>query len=158
MVDCDGLKTANDTGGHELGDRVLQPVARCLRTNKRLEDVAARLGEDEFAVLIRGADGETGAGIAERFRRELGRTPHGLDHPIAATFGVASFPADGSTPADLVRAADRALYLAKERRGNQTLVLTARAESASADSALAKTPKGARSAGAGAVLHEPSLF
>jgi diguanylate cyclase (GGDEF)-like protein len=125
MVDCDGLKTTNDTGGHELGDRVLQSIARCLRTNKRLEDVAARLGGDEFAVLIPGADGETGARIAERFRKELNRTPLGLEHPIAATFGVASFPADGSTAADLLRAADRALYLAKERGGNQTLALTA---------------------------------
>jgi diguanylate cyclase (GGDEF)-like protein len=125
MVDCDGLKTANDTGGHELGDRVLQSVAHCLRTNKRLEDVAARLGGDEFAVLIPGADGETGAGIAERFRRELGSTPHGLEHTIAATFGVASFPGDASTAAELLRAADRALYLAKELGGNRTLALSA---------------------------------
>jgi diguanylate cyclase (GGDEF)-like protein len=124
MVDCDGLKTTNDTGGHELGDRVLQSIARCLRTNKRVEDVAARLGGDEFAVLIPGADGETGARIAERFRRELSSTPVGVERPIAATFGVASFPADGSTAAELLRAADRALYLAKERGGNQTLALS----------------------------------
>jgi diguanylate cyclase (GGDEF)-like protein len=123
MVDCDGLKTANDTGGHELGDRVLQSVARSLRTNKRPEDVAARIGGDEFAVLIPGADDEIGARIAERFRIELSSTPLGLERPIAATFGVASFPADGSTAAELLRAADRALYLAKERGGNQTLAL-----------------------------------
>jgi diguanylate cyclase (GGDEF)-like protein len=86
--------------------------------------VAARLGGDEFAVLIPGADGETGARIAERFRRELSSTPLGVEHPIAATFGVASFPADGSTAAELLRAADRALYLAKERGGNQTLALS----------------------------------
>jgi len=124
MVDCDGLKTMNDTGGHALGDRVLQSVARCLRTNKRPEDVAARLGGDEFAVLIPGADGEAAARIAERFRHELGSMPLGVEYPIAATFGVASFPADGSTAAELLRAADRALYLAKQAGGNRTLVLS----------------------------------
>lgn len=67
---------------------------------------------------------ETGARIAERFRRELSSTPLGVERPIAATFGVASFPADGSTAAELLRAADRALYLAKERGGNQTLALS----------------------------------
>jgi diguanylate cyclase (GGDEF)-like protein len=123
MIDCDGLKETNDTGGHELGDRVLQSVARCLRTNKRLEDVAARIGGDEFAVLIPGVDGEAGATIAERFRTELGSARFGADRAIAATFGVASFPADGSTAAELLRAADRALYLAKELGGNRTLAL-----------------------------------
>jgi diguanylate cyclase (GGDEF)-like protein len=124
MVDCDGLKTMNDTGGHELGDRVLQSVAHCLRTNKRLEDVAARIGGDEFAVLIPGADGEEGAQIAERFRQELGGMSVGVDYPIAATFGVACFPADGSTGAELLRAADRALYLGKQAGGNRTLALS----------------------------------
>jgi diguanylate cyclase (GGDEF)-like protein len=123
MIDCDGLKAMNDTGGHELGDRVLQSVANCLRTNKRLEDVAARIGGDEFAVLIPGADGVAGAVIAERFRRELGGMSLGVAQIMAATFGVASFPADGSTPAELLRAADRALYLAKQAGGNRTLAL-----------------------------------
>jgi diguanylate cyclase (GGDEF)-like protein len=123
MIDCDGLKAINDTFGHELGDRVLQSVAHCLRSNKRLEDVAARIGGDEFAVLIPGADGHAGALIAERFRRELGGTPLGVEHAVAATFGVASFPADGSSAAELLRAADQALYLAKQNGGNRTLVL-----------------------------------
>ena len=124
MVDCDGLKAMNDTGGHELGDRVLQAVAHCLQTNKRPEDVTARIGGDEFAVLIPGADGDGAAVVAERFRTELSSMSLGVEQSIAATFGVASFPADGSTAADLLRAADRALYLAKQAGGNQTLVLT----------------------------------
>lgn len=70
------------------------------------------------------ADGEAGAQIAERFRHELGGMPLGVEYPIAATFGVASFPADGSTAAELLRAADRALYLAKQAGGNRTLVLS----------------------------------
>ena len=124
MVDCDGLEAMNDAGGQELGDRVLQSVADCLRSNKRLEDFTARIGGDGFAVLIPGADSEAGAVIAERFRQELSGMSLGVEQPMAATFGVASFPADGSTAAELLRAADRALYLAKQAGGNRTLTLS----------------------------------
>lgn len=102
---------------------MLQAVARCLRTNKRAEDVAARLGGDEFAVLIPGADNATATLVAERFRHELGRMPLGVEQPLAATFRVASAPADGSSPSELLSAADRALYLAKQAGGNRTLAL-----------------------------------
>jgi diguanylate cyclase (GGDEF)-like protein len=124
LVDCDGLKAINDTGGHELGDRVLQSIARCLRAHKRLEDVAARIGGDEFAVILPGADSENGARVAERLRGEVRELPIGVLAPVAATFGVASFPADGRTAAELLRAADRALYLAKQAGGDRTLVLS----------------------------------
>ena len=62
--------------------------------------------------------------IAERFRQELSGMSLGVEQPMAATFGVASFPADGSTAAELLRAADRALYLAKQAGGNRTLTLS----------------------------------
>jgi diguanylate cyclase (GGDEF)-like protein len=123
MVDCDGLKQVNDRGGHEQGDRLLQTLARCLRSHKRPGDVAARLGGDEFAILLPGADADAAAMIAERLRRELMDSPLSTEQPVAATFGVAVFPRDGGTPADLVRAADRALYLAKQAGGNRTLTL-----------------------------------
>lgn len=124
MIDCDGLKAINDAGGHEFGDRVLQSVADCLRAHKRLEDVAGRVGGDEFAVLIPGANETMGVRIAERFRQALSDATTETGQRIAATFGVASFPANGADESELLRAADRALYLAKQAGGNRTLALS----------------------------------
>ena len=59
VCDCDGLKTMNDLRGHEMGDRLIELIASCLRTHKRASDVAARVGGDEFAVLLPNADIET---------------------------------------------------------------------------------------------------
>ena len=121
MIDCDGLKAVNDTGGHELGDIVLQRVADCLREHKRMADVAGRLGGDEFVVLLPETRTGDALGVAERFRRELSATPLSDGRTITAALGVASFPADGETAAALLRAADRTLYAAKQSGGNRTL-------------------------------------
>jgi diguanylate cyclase (GGDEF)-like protein len=125
MIDCDGLKAINDTGGHELGDAVLQRVADCLRDHKRIADVAARLGGDEFVVLLPETGAGDALGVAERFRRELASTPLADGRTITAAFGIASFPADGETPASLLRVADRTLYAAKQGGGNRTLTASA---------------------------------
>jgi diguanylate cyclase (GGDEF)-like protein len=125
MMDCDGLKAINDTGGHELGDAVLQRVGDCLRDHKRIADVAARLGGDEFVVLLPETGAGDALGVAERFRRELASTPLAGGQTITAAFGIASFPADGETPASLLRVADRTLYAAKQRGGNRTLTASA---------------------------------
>jgi diguanylate cyclase (GGDEF)-like protein len=125
MIDCDGLKAINDTGGHELGDAVLQRVADCLRDHKRIADVAARLGGDEFVVLLPETGAGDALGVAERFRRELASTPLADGRTITAALGIASFPADGETPASLLRSADRTLYTAKQRGGNRSLTASA---------------------------------
>jgi len=124
MLDCDGLKAVNDTGGHELGDVVLQRVADCLREHKRMADVAGRLGGDEFVVLLPETRAGDALGVAERFRRELAATPLSDGRTITAALGVASFPGDGDTAAALLRAADRTLYVAKQRGGNRTLTFS----------------------------------
>jgi diguanylate cyclase (GGDEF)-like protein len=121
MIDCDGLKAVNDSGGHELGDTVLQRVAECLRQHKRMADVAGRLGGDEFVVLLPETGASDALGMAERFRRELSATPLADGRTITAALGVASFPADGETPAALLRVADQTLYAAKQGGGNRTL-------------------------------------
>jgi diguanylate cyclase (GGDEF)-like protein len=125
MIDCDGLKAINDTGGHELGDAVLQRVADCLRDHKRIADVAARLGGDEFVVLLPETGAGDALGVAERFRRELASAQLADGRTITAALGIASFPADGETPASLLRVADRTLYAAKQRGGNRTLTASA---------------------------------
>ena len=119
MIDCDGLKAVNDSGGHELGDVVLQRVAECLREHKRLADVAGRLG-DEFVVLLPETGAGDALGVAERFRR-------GSLRPRSSTGGRSrprwASPASlrTETPAALLRIADRTLYAAKQGGGNQTL-------------------------------------
>jgi diguanylate cyclase (GGDEF)-like protein len=125
MIDCDGLKAINDTGGHELGDAVLQRVADCLREHKRIADVAARLGGDEFVVLLPETGAGDALGFAERFRRQLVAKPLQGGRTITAALGIASFPADGETPDSLLRSADRTLYAAKQRGGNRTLTASA---------------------------------
>jgi diguanylate cyclase (GGDEF)-like protein len=120
MIDCDGLKAVNDSGGHELGDAVLQRIADCLRTHKRMADVAGRLGGDEFVVLLPETGASDALGVAERFRRELAAAPLPDGRTITAALGIASFPADGDTAAALLRTADRTLYAAKQRGGNRT--------------------------------------
>jgi diguanylate cyclase (GGDEF)-like protein len=121
MIDCDGLKAVNDSGGHELGDAVLQRIAECLRAHKRVADVAGRLGGDEFVVLLPETGASDAIGVAERFRRELSATPLADGRTITAALGVANFPADGDTAAGLLRVADRTLYAAKQSGGNRTL-------------------------------------
>ena len=121
MIDCDGLKAVNDSGGHELGDAVLQKVAECLREHKRLADVAGRLGGDEFVVLLPETGPGDALGVAERFRRELSATPLADGRTITAALGIANYPADGETAAALLRVADRTLYAAKQSGGNRTL-------------------------------------
>jgi diguanylate cyclase (GGDEF)-like protein len=125
MIDCDGLKAVNDSGGHELGDVVLQRVADCLRAHKRVADVAGRLGGDEFVVLLPETGASDALGAAERFRRQLAAAPLADGRTITAALGVASFPADGDSAASLLRVADRTLYAAKQGGGNRTLTASA---------------------------------
>jgi diguanylate cyclase (GGDEF)-like protein len=116
LADCDDLKGINDGTGHEAGDRVLQAFANLLREQKRVTDIAGRLGGDEFALLLPETESDEAVHAAERLLerlRSLGETP------ITASFGVAVFPADGTTSSSLLRAADRALYAAKHGGKNR---------------------------------------
>lgn len=124
VVDCDGLKAINDRGGHELGDSVLLLVARSLKTHKRSGDIAARLGGDEFALLMPEIEPDGALTAAERLRRSLVEQVLDNGQLVTATFGVAVYPSDGRTASDLLRAADRALYLAKETGRNRTALFS----------------------------------
>lgn len=118
ICDCDGLKTMNDVRGHEQGDALLEIVASCFRTVKRASDVASRYGGDEFALLLPNADVETALAVAERIRAAIAaETLAGFR--LSGSFGVAAFPLHGSTTTDLIRAADDALYRAKQRGGDE---------------------------------------
>ena len=120
VFDCDDLKAVNDRGGHELGDAVLQMVADFVRAEKRAEDVAGRLGGDEFGLVVPGAGAEEVTAIAERLRRGLIERGLQTGYPVSATLGVAVYPDHGSTLHDLLRVADRAMYGAKADGKNRT--------------------------------------
>lgn len=118
LCDCDGLKTMNDLRGHETGDALLELIASCLRTHKRVSDVAARIGGDEFAVLLPDADIETALAVAERIRGAIAAETLAGFRP-SASFGVATFPLHGGTTTEVIKRADEALYLAKQRGGDE---------------------------------------
>lgn len=128
MTDVDHFKHYNDTNGHQLGDDVLINVAKILKGGVRRTDIAARYGGEEFVVVLPGATKQMATKIAEKLRKQIEEKnfinqkaqPKGN---LTASFGVASFPENGSTPEDILKAADQCLYLAKERGRN--IVVTA---------------------------------
>jgi diguanylate cyclase (GGDEF)-like protein/PAS domain S-box-containing protein len=116
-LDLDRFKHVNDLGGHAAGDELLRQVARRLNDSIRTEDTAARLGGDEFAVIQVGVAHPDGPGImAERLVKAISK-PFDLGAQqtmIGTSVGIALYPGDGEEGEDLVRAADTALYRAKE--------------------------------------------
>jgi diguanylate cyclase (GGDEF)-like protein len=123
MVDIDDFKAYNDAHGHQAGDLALEMTAQCLKTALRSADVAARYGGEEFSILLPQTGLAEARAIAERIRRRIERTqfPHGQSQPLGAvtvSIGVSSFGAELDAPAEVIRAADRALYAAKARGKN----------------------------------------
>lgn len=121
MIDIDHFKQVNDQHGHPTGDRVLRTLARFLRQRLRKCDVLARYGGEEFAAVLPGTDADDAAAVVDRLRTEFALLVHDSDKgaPFSITFsaGIASLP--GWTGArELVLAADRALYAAKDRGRN----------------------------------------
>jgi diguanylate cyclase (GGDEF)-like protein/PAS domain S-box-containing protein len=117
FVDLDNFKVINDSLGHSAGDRLLAILAERMRRVVRPDDLIARFGGDEFAVIIGRAGGEAAARrIAERLAGAL-RAPVELDGRqrfVTASFGVRSVPAGVADPESLLRDADAAMYRAKE--------------------------------------------
>jgi diguanylate cyclase (GGDEF)-like protein/PAS domain S-box-containing protein len=114
MLDLDGFKAVNDRHGHAAGDDVLREVARRLRRSVRERDLVARLGGDEFVVVL--TDLGAVPDSVERVEAALAEPFAGTDAPLRAAVGVAVYPGDGATVADLLEAADRAMYVAKGQR------------------------------------------
>lgn len=114
LIDLDHFKRVNDELGHTAGDLVLAEVGRRLSSQIRKGDLVARVGGDEFGVLLRGADCNTASAIAERIVRNLGSVYHnkaGTAH-LGASVGI-SCSDDSRDAHELLSAADAALYAAK---------------------------------------------
>jgi diguanylate cyclase (GGDEF)-like protein len=124
MVDLDNFKQVNDTHGHQQGDEVLASVASVLRDFSRDIDVPARYGGEELAVILPQTDAEGAARLAERMREavERLRVPRVGDAgslQVTASFGVAAVPESATDEAELIAAADAALYRAKRGGKNR---------------------------------------
>jgi len=123
MLDLDGFKTINDELGHLAGDAVLQEVARRLCAAVREADTVARVGGDEFVLLV-GLDRHEGVRpIAQRLGQALvpPMTVHGRAVNLRASIGAAVYQRDGSAMATLFGAADQAMYRAKRAGGGYRL-------------------------------------
>ncbi|HXA35841.1 MAG TPA: diguanylate cyclase [Steroidobacteraceae bacterium] len=118
MIDVDHFKRFNDKFGHDAGDFVLSAMARAIAKSIRPSDIACRYGGEEFAVVLAEADLECASARADQMRlaiREANLVHLGQTLPApTASFGIAVYPANGTTAADLLRAADKALYRAKD--------------------------------------------
>ena len=129
-VDLDGFKRLNDRLGHSAGDAALRTVGQVVAANVRGNDVAARIGGDEFAVLLEECTVDTARSTAERLLEEL-REPLGrLPEAIGASIGVACFDVPPDAPQEALDHADAAMFCAKGR-GSNSIYITHLARTAS---------------------------
>lgn len=116
MIDLDDFKSVNDNHGHHVGDEVLLITAQIIREELRAADIAARYGGDEFIVLLPHTPDADAEALAGRIRESLSRrAAEALPHiPVDVSIGIASLCAtDATSPDDLIRAVDKALYFVK---------------------------------------------
>ncbi|MBW3669235.1 MAG: sensor domain-containing diguanylate cyclase [Actinobacteria bacterium] len=124
LFDVDYFKTVNDTLGHQEGDEVLRRVAAALAEACREADLPARYGGEEFAVLLPACSPGEGYRVAERLRAAVAAAE--VSMPVTMSAGVAGLPAHASTPDELLRKADDALYAAKRAGRDRTMRARAR--------------------------------
>jgi len=148
MVEVDHLKKINDTWGHQVGDLVLQTIGRVLKANSRQMDVICRYGGDEIAIIMPETNREGALRVGERLRalieeapieagvandllskggigvmhitETIRKTRQGMeDVSVTISLGVATYPTDAANKEELIRRADQACYLAKQRGRNR---------------------------------------
>ena len=122
LGDLDGFKAVNDRFGHEAGDAALCRVAEDMLKWKRRVDTPARIGGEELALLLPDTDERGAFLVAERLRRATHRSFAEDPMGLTISFGVATFPAHGDDLRSLMRAADRALYAAKDLGKDRTAI------------------------------------
>jgi len=128
FVDLDHFKEVNDTLGHQVGDMLLRVISERLQKGVRREDTVARMGGDEFVVLLPGTDAAGAKALANvllhRLREPVDLQGAGAYRPMAS-IGAAGYPDDGKAPDALLRSADMAMYRAKMSGRNRMLSYTA---------------------------------
>lgn len=123
MIDIDGFKAVNDHHGHDVGDKVLTTIANMLRDHFRSDDLVCRLGGDEFLVICPETNTAGGVYIAEQVCRAIQQQVISLENNIrwqgSVSMGVAAFASNMKDHHELLRAADQAVYLAKNSGKNR---------------------------------------
>ena len=121
VVDLDKLKQVNDSLGHEAGDRLIQCSANALVSSMRSSDTVARVGGDEFIAILKNIRDKSGLErICETVRTTVesrASAEIGTEHGISCSIGLAIFPDDSDSPADMLRLADAAMYAVKHVGG-----------------------------------------
>ncbi|MBE0497425.1 MAG: sensor domain-containing diguanylate cyclase [Campylobacterales bacterium] len=121
-IDLDGFKAINDTHGHEVGDEILTIIAKRLQAQLRQGDTLARLGGDEFVAILEELKDSKGYLLSTRRLLEVARKPlhvRGMALELSVSIGVALCPLETHDPQELMRYADRAMYLAKQAGKNR---------------------------------------
>ena len=118
MFDVDKFKTYNDSFGHQAGDQVLKILARTVMGLVRTTDFFARYGGEEFALILPNTDAEGAYILAERLRERVEKAQW-KERPVTASFGVSTVEIGMTNGEALIEAADKALYLSKERGRNR---------------------------------------
>ena len=115
FIDLDGFKPVNDAFGHHMGDQLLREVGLRLREDLRSQDTLARIGGDEFVLLVRLNQPDDALRLAERQVGLVNRAFKVAEHElkISASVGIAIFPGNGGNPQELLMNADAAMYHAK---------------------------------------------
>jgi diguanylate cyclase (GGDEF)-like protein len=121
LLDIDHFKAFNDTFGHQAGDEVLRGVADAVRDAVRSFDQPARYGGEELAVILPETDLTGAVAVAERVREAVAGWAGG-PRQVTVSVGVATAPSNGRTSAEMVAAADVALYASKEKGRNRVSV------------------------------------
>jgi len=122
LLDVDHFKKVNDTYGHPAGDAVLRGIARLAQKQARETDLVARYGGEEMALILPETDAHGARVIAERLRKAVEGATHATDQgavQVTLSVGVAVWPGGGESPEDLLAAADKALYRAKQAGRNR---------------------------------------
>jgi diguanylate cyclase (GGDEF)-like protein len=120
MADIDQFKRLNDEFGHVLGDEVLRQVSSLFHQQLRKIDVVCRYGGEEFGILVTQVNAEQALGVADKLRKMVEEWPFpGVPRTVTISAGAAAFPEHGTTRDELVRAADSALYAAKQAGRNR---------------------------------------
>jgi len=120
ILDLDSFKAFNDNHGHLAGDELLRKIGSTMKTTIRSADQAFRYGGDEFTILLPNTSIDAANQVAGRVRRQVASKMKASNIPVTASLGLASWPADGLSPNEVIAAADAALYQAKRGGGNRS--------------------------------------
>jgi diguanylate cyclase (GGDEF)-like protein len=131
VVDLNRFKEINDTLGHEMGDKALREASSALRTSARSTDMVARVGGDEFLVLLQNADRRAADKYVGRVRSRLAHAYQELGFVLQISEGIAQLGLDGDNLKDLTRVADERMYHKKHSTSERAVVLKLQSEAQS---------------------------